>query len=47
MSELSKTYSPKDVEKKWYKTWEEGGYFKPKKGKANEGFSIILPPPES
>jgi valyl-tRNA synthetase len=23
MSELSKQYSPKEVEEKWYKLWEE------------------------
>lgn len=43
--ELSKTYSPTDVEKKWYKTWEEGKHFAPKKGKVDEGFCIIMPPP--
>lgn len=45
MSEISKTYSPEEVEKKWYKTWEEGKYFKPRPGKANEGYCIIMPPP--
>ena len=41
MSEISKTYSAKEIESKWYKTWVEGGYFKPKKGKANDAFCII------
>ncbi len=45
MSEISKTYSPEDVEKKWYKTWEEGKYFKPRPGKQKEGYCIIMPPP--
>ena len=45
MSEISKTYSAKEIESKWYKTWLEGGYFKPKKGKANDAFCIIMPPP--
>ena len=44
-TELSTTYSPKDVEGKWYKAWEAGKYFKPKKGKANQPFCIIVPPP--
>jgi valyl-tRNA synthetase len=44
-TELSTTYSPKDSESKWYKIWEEGKYFKPKKGKANKAFCIIVPPP--
>ena len=45
MSELETTYSPKEVEKKWYKIWNDGGYFKPKPGKAGEAFCIIMPPP--
>ena len=44
-NELSTTFSPKDVESKWYKTWEDGKYFKPRKGKANEAYCIIMPPP--
>jgi valyl-tRNA synthetase len=44
-TELSTTYSPKDSESKWYKIWEEGKYFKPKKGKANKAYCIIVPPP--
>lgn len=44
-SELSTTYSPKDCEVKWYKAWEGGNYFKPKKGKANKAYCIIVPPP--
>ena len=28
MTELSKTYEPKNVETKWYQVWEKGGYFK-------------------
>lgn len=44
-TDLSTTYSPKDCESKWYKKWEEGKYFKPKKGKANKAYCIIVPPP--
>tara|TARA_R110000868_G_scaffold376060_3_gene640829 strand:- start:8537 stop:11194 length:2658 start_codon:yes stop_codon:yes gene_type:complete len=43
--ELPKTYEPTIAEKKWYSTWEKGGYFKPKKGKKDEGYCIIMPPP--
>lgn len=43
--ELAKTYSSKDVESKWYPTWEKGGYFKPRPGKTKEAFTIIMPPP--
>ena len=42
---LPKTYSPKDVESKWYTTWEKKGYFKPRPGKTGESFCIIMPPP--
>jgi valyl-tRNA synthetase len=45
MNELETTYSPKEVEKKWYKTWNDGGYFKAKPGKTGEAFCIIMPPP--
>ena len=44
-NELAKTYSSKDVETKWYPIWEKGGYFKPRAGKQNESFTIIMPPP--
>ncbi len=44
-AELPKTFAPKDIEKTWYKTWEEKGYFKPRKGKQDESFCIIMPPP--
>mgnify|MGYP003428179018 FL=1 len=26
---ISTTYDPTEIEKKWYQTWEERGYFKP------------------
>ena len=45
INELPITYSPKDCETKWYKTWEDGKYFKPKKGKTNKAYCIIVPPP--
>ena len=41
--EISKTYSPQDIEKKWYQIWEERGYFAPRgEGKP---FTILIPPP--
>ena len=27
---MEKTFAPQDIETKWYKTWEERGYFAPK-----------------
>jgi valyl-tRNA synthetase len=44
-AELATTYSSKEVEEGWYEIWENGGYFKPKAGKANETYSIVMPPP--
>lgn len=44
-TELPTTYSSSDVEAKWYNIWKDGGYFKPKPGKAGEGYCIIMPPP--
>ncbi len=41
--EISKTYSPQDIEKKWYKLWEESGYFAPRG--ENKAFTVLIPPP--
>ncbi|KEG04682.1 valyl-tRNA synthetase [Plasmodium vinckei vinckei] len=50
LEHMKDAYDPKDVELKWYKFWEENGYFKPKKelieNKDNaKKFVIVLPPP--
>ncbi len=42
--ELSKIYDPKEVESKWYKTWEETGLFQPDYNKT-DSFTIMIPPP--
>jgi valyl-tRNA synthetase len=40
---MEKTYTPSDIEKKWYDIWEQRGYFKPSgEGKA---YCIMIPPP--
>lgn len=44
-TELSSTYSPQEIEAKWYPLWENGKYFKPRPGKAKEAYCIIMPPP--
>lgn len=44
-TELEKTYSSTEVENKWYKIWENGKYFKPRKGKTGKSYCIIMPPP--
>ncbi len=52
MTELSKTYNPKEHEQRLYRWWEEQGYFKPetavREGRAapdGPRFCITMPPP--
>ena len=40
---MDKTYQPHEIEKSWYKTWEEKGYFAPQGG--DDAYSIMIPPP--
>ena len=40
---IATTYDPTEIEKKWYKTWEDNGYFKP--SQKGDAFSIMIPPP--
>ncbi len=42
---LEKSYNPKKVEEKWYKLWEEKGYFEPTYDKRKPKFSMVIPPP--
>ncbi len=42
---LPKTYEPQAVEGKWYRFWEEGGYFKPNPKATGKSFVISMPPP--
>src|ERR1700734_4520740 len=43
MAEITKSYEPGEVEKKWYAAWQEAGAFRP----AAEGpaYTIVIPPP--
>ncbi len=43
--EIEKTYSPENVEAKWYEAWEKGGHFKPNPEAKKDGYCIIMPPP--
>jgi len=43
--QLSKVYDPGIVEDKWYKIWEENGYFHQEVDKDKEPFCIVIPPP--
>ncbi len=42
---LPKAYEPQAVEGRWYRFWEEGGYFKPRPDPARKPFVISMPPP--
>ena len=44
MSDLASRYQPADIEEKWYKHWEESGYFHSTPDD-RESFSIVIPPP--
>jgi valyl-tRNA synthetase len=45
MVELKKTYSPEEIEDKWYAFWEKNGYFMPDPEAAGPPFCIVIPPP--
>ncbi len=38
-------YDPKGVEEKWYRFWEERGFFTADPKSQKPGFSIVIPPP--
>ncbi|EFH90534.1 valyl-tRNA synthetase [Ktedonobacter racemifer DSM 44963] len=44
-ADLPKAYEPQAVEAKWYRFWEEGGYFKPRPNPERKPFVISMPPP--
>ncbi|MBQ0026292.1 MAG: valine--tRNA ligase, partial [Lachnospiraceae bacterium] len=43
--ELEKTYSPKDIEARLYKKWEDNKYFSAKVNPDKKPFTIVMPPP--
>ena len=45
MESLSKNYLPNEIEKKWYKIWEDSKYFNAKTDSDKESYSIVIPPP--
>ncbi len=45
MSELPKTYDPKQVESKWYAEWLARGLFHSDASRGGEPFCIVIPPP--
>ena len=42
---LDKTYDPKSVEARWYRTWTERGYFHASTSHPGQPYSIVIPPP--
>ena len=43
--EISKKYDHSGIEKKWYRHWEENGYFVADPDSDKPSYSIVLPPP--
>jgi len=44
-AELDKSYDPHAVEQKWYKVWEDKGFFKPAGREGAQPYCIVIPPP--
>ncbi|MGB4832344.1 MAG: class I tRNA ligase family protein, partial [Chitinophagales bacterium] len=42
--EISKTYNPAEIEKKWYQHWLDKRYFHSEPDN-REAFTIVIPPP--
>ncbi|SFR41235.1 valyl-tRNA synthetase [Marinobacter daqiaonensis] len=40
---MEKTYQPENIERQWYKNWEDKGYFRP--SGTGPSFSQVIPPP--
>jgi valyl-tRNA synthetase len=43
--QMAKVYDPAQVEGKWYKYWEENGFFTPEVKPEEKPFCIVMPPP--
>ena len=43
--QLGKVYEPGKVESKWYRYWEQHGFFKPGESDDRKPFTILIPPP--
>lgn len=42
---MSKAYEPSEVESKWYRLWEERGYFHADPNSTKVPYTIVIPPP--
>ena len=45
MTDIPKTYSPHDIEEKWYKYWQDKDYFHAADTSDKPPYSIVIPPP--
>ncbi len=45
MNELATTYSPNEIEGKWYQYWEESKFFAATMDDNKPNYSIVIPPP--
>src|SRR4051794_13863764 len=42
---INKTYTPKEIEQKWYAYWLEQKFFKSTPNPDKEPYTIVIPPP--
>ena len=42
---LAKAYEPQSVEPRWYRFWEDSGFFKADPSRPQPPFAIVIPPP--
>ncbi len=45
MKDIPSKYNPKEVEEKWYRFWEEKGFFHAEANPKKKPYSIVIPPP--
>ena len=45
MTDIPKTYSPHDIEEKWYKYWRDKDYFHAADTSDKPPYSVVIPPP--
>ena len=45
MKDIPAQYNPKEVEQKWYKFWEEKGFFGASADPDKKPYCIVIPPP--
>ncbi|MCX5716372.1 MAG: class I tRNA ligase family protein, partial [Candidatus Omnitrophica bacterium] len=45
MTNIPSVYNPNTVEDKWYKLWEESGFFRASPDPKKKPYCIVIPPP--